>query len=144
MENMSTAVSVLLGNLVGPILVSIVIFFLGLIFQAGFKRSLRGGLYTGIGLAGLFVIVNNAIAVITPALQIFSQNFNKSMAVTDVGWGSAVLAFAWPGLAFTFFSVFAVNIILVMLKIVKTMWTDVWSIWHGQVVGAFCMGFNRW
>lgn len=137
MESISASVSLVLNNLGGPVLVAIVMFVLGLIFQAGLKKSIRGGLYTGIGLAGLFVIINNAIAIITPALEMFSGNFSKSMAITDIGWGSAGIAFSWPGLAYTFIAVFGINILLMLLGVVKTMWTDVWSIWHGQVLGAF-------
>jgi PTS system galactitol-specific IIC component len=130
-------IATFLGNIGGPVLVAIVMFLLGLVFQAGLKKSIRGGIYAGIGLAGLFVIVNNAIAVLTPALQSFSGSFAKPLLIADVGWGSAGIAFTWPGLAYTFLGVFAVNIILVLLGVVKTMWTDVWSIWHGQVVGGF-------
>lgn len=135
--DLGAMIATFLGNIGGPVLVAIVMFLLGLVFQAGLKKSIRGGIYAGIGLAGLFVIVNNAIAVLTPALQSFSGSFSKPLSIADVGWASAGIAFSWPGLAYTFIGVFAVNIILVLLGVVKTMWTDVWSIWHGQVVGGF-------
>lgn len=137
MADFVAMLSTILDTLGGPIMATIVMFVLGLIFQAGFKKSLRGGLYTGIGLSGLFVIINYAIINIMPALQIFSGNIGKPLIITDIGWGSAGIAFSWPGMAFVYVGVFAVNILLILLGLVKTMWTDVWSIWHGQVVGGF-------
>ena len=58
---MVETISGIIGSLGGPVLVAIVMIILGLIFRAGISASIRGGLYTGIGLAGLFVIVNNAL-----------------------------------------------------------------------------------
>lgn len=130
-------VAAILGSLGGPVLVMIVLFILGLIFQAGFSKSLRGSIYAGIGLASLFVIVNNATATLTPAIQAFSERFDTDLVVTDVGWASAGIAFTWPGLAFVIIALIVVNALMVILKLTKTMWTDIWSFWHGQVVGGF-------
>lgn len=137
METFVTSVSAVLGNLGSSVLVAGVLFLLGIVFRAGFTKSLRGGIYAGIGLAGLNVIVNQAIGQLTPAIEAFSNRFNTSLSVADVGWGSAGIAFAWPGLAFVILGILAVNALMVVLKITKTMWTDIWSIWHGNVVGGF-------
>lgn len=147
MENIASAISTVLGNLGSSVLVAVVMFILGLCFKAGFSKSLRGGLYAGIGLAGLSVIINAATAALTPAIQAFSENFATNMTVTDIGWGSAGVAFAWPGLAFVIIGILAVNVIMIMLKLTKTMWTDIWSIWHGNVLGGMVWalsGGNIW
>ncbi len=136
MENIATAVATVLGSLGSSVLVAVVMFILGLCFRAGFSKSLRGGLYAGIGLAGLSVIINAATSALTPAIQAFSENFASGMTVTDVGWGSAGIAFAWPGLGFVIIGILVVNVIMVLLKLTKTMWTDIWSIWHGNVLGG--------
>lgn len=51
--------------------------------------------------------------------------------------GSAGIAFTWPGLAIVIVATMLVNALMVVLKLTKTMWTDIWSFWHGQVVGGF-------
>lgn len=137
MEGFVTQVSTVLSNLGSSVLVMVVMFILGLVFRAGFSKSLRGGIYAGIGLAGLNVIVNQAVAQLTPAIQAFSERFDSNLNVADVGWGSSGIAFAWPGLAFVIIGILVVNAIMVVLKLTKTMWTDIWSIWHGNVVGGF-------
>jgi len=128
--NFAASVSAFLAGLGSTVLVAVVMCILGLVFRAGVSKSIRGGLYTGIGLAGLSIIVNQGTTQLTPAITAMSERFNTSTTVADVGWGSAGIAFAWPGLAFTLIGILVTGI-------VKTMWTDIWSIWHGQVVGGF-------
>lgn len=38
---------------------------------------------------------------------------------------------------FTLVAILVVNAIMVVAGLVKTMWTDIWSLWHGQVLGGF-------
>ncbi|MBP1558162.1 MAG: hypothetical protein J6B40_01110, partial [Oscillospiraceae bacterium] len=76
-------------------------------------------------------------AQLTPAITALSERLGTATTTADVGWGSAGIAFAWPGLAFTLIAVLVLNAILVVLGVVKTMWTDIWSLWHGQVLGGF-------
>ncbi len=137
MNGIAAAVATFLGNVGSSVLVALVMFILGICFKAGFSKSLRGGLYAGIGLAGLSIIVNTATDALTPAISAFSENFSKDMSVIDIGWGSAGVAFAWPGLAFVILGTLLVNVILILCKVTKTMWTDIWSIWHGNVLGGF-------
>ncbi|MBO4819028.1 MAG: PTS galactitol transporter subunit IIC [Firmicutes bacterium] len=137
MNGIAAAVATFLGNVGSSVLVAVVMFILGLCFKAGFSKSLRGGLYAGIGLAGLSIIINAATDALTPAIAAFSENFSKDMNVVDIGWGSAGVAFAWPGLAFVIIGTLLVNVIMILCKLTKTMWTDIWSIWHGNVLAGF-------
>lgn len=137
MEGLMNSVSTVLGNLGSSVLVAVVMFIFGLIFKAGFSKSLRGGIYAGIGLAGLSIIVNTAVDQLTPAIQAFAGRFHTSLNVADVGWGSSGIAFAWPGLALVIIGILVINAIMILTKLTKTMWTDIWSIWHGNVLGGF-------
>jgi PTS system galactitol-specific IIC component len=137
MEAFNSVVNGILASLGSSVLVTVVMFILGMCFGAGFKKSLRGSLYAGIGLAGLFVVTNAATAALEPAIKSLAQVLGTSQTMVDLGWGNAGLAFSWPGAAFTIIAVIIVNVILILLGAVKTMWTDMWSYWHGQVVGCF-------
>ena len=137
MNGFAAAVATFLGNVGSSVLVALVMFILGICFGAGFSKSLRGGLYAGIGLSALGIITNTATEALTPAIQAFSENFSKDMSVIDIGWGDAGIAFSWPGLAFVILGTLLVNVIMILCKLTKTMWTDIWSIWHGNVLAGF-------
>jgi len=66
MEFISNAVAWFLG-LGSTVIVPIVLILLGLIFRVGLAKAIRGGVTTGIGLAGLFLIVDLIVAALQPA-----------------------------------------------------------------------------
>ena len=119
------------------VMIAIVLTVLGSVFGAGFTKSLRGGIVAGVGLAGLFLVVDLIVAALLPAISAMAENFNLQLRLVDVGWADAGIAWGWPGVAGVMLGIIAVNIIMVLLKLTKTLWTDVWSYWHGQVCGAF-------
>jgi PTS system galactitol-specific IIC component len=137
METFNTVVNSVLLNLGGSLLITIVLFILGLCFGAGFKKSFRGGLYAGFGLTCLNMMTGFLTTAMGPTVQGLSEMLGRTSQIQDVGWGVAGLAFSWPGAAFTIIAVMVVNVILIIIKAAKTMWTDIWSFWHGQVVGCF-------
>ncbi|MDR0472307.1 MAG: hypothetical protein LBH43_01355 [Treponema sp.] len=137
MDALNAAVNGVLLSLGGNVLVAIVMFILGLCFGAGFKKSFRGGLYAGMGLAALNLVCGYAAEALSPAVASLAVIMGRSGSVVDVGWANAGLAFSWPGAAFTIIAVMGINVILILIRGVKTMWTDIWSYWHGQVVGCF-------
>jgi PTS system galactitol-specific IIC component len=124
------------------VLVPIVLIILGLIFRAGLSKSIRGGVTTGVGLAGLFLIVDLIIAALQPATQALADRMGVSLALVDVNWADAGIAWGWPGLAGVVLGIIVVNVILVILRLQKTIWTDVWSYWHGLALGGFIWGLT--
>jgi len=119
------------------VMIAIVLTVLGTAFGAGFTKSLRGGIITGVGLAGLFLVVDLILEALAPAINDMATRLDLTLRLVDVGWADAGLAWSWPGTAGVILGIIAVNILMVVLKLTKTLWTDVWSYWHGQVCGAF-------
>jgi galactitol-specific phosphotransferase system IIC component len=64
---LSTAVGWLL-SLGSSLIVMIVLIILGLIFRVGWQKAVRGGITTGVGLAGLFLVVNVIVNALQPAV----------------------------------------------------------------------------
>jgi PTS system galactitol-specific IIC component len=58
-------------------------------------------------------------------------------SIVDVNWADACIAWGWPGVAGVILSIILVNVIMVVLRLTKTIWTDVWSYWHGSALGGF-------
>ena len=135
MEIITGAVAWFLG-LGSTVIVPIVLIILGLVFRVGWRKAVRGGVVTGIGLAGLFLVVNLIISALQPAVQALADRLHIAKAVVDVNWADAGIAWGWPGVAGVIVAIVVVNIIMVVLRLTKTIWTDVWSYWHGSAVGG--------
>lgn len=136
MEILQTAVGWFLG-LGSTVIVPIVLIILGLIFRVGFAKAVRGGVTTGVGLAGLFLVVNLIISALQPAVQALATNMGIEKSFVDVNWADAGIAWGWPGVAGLIVSILVVNVLMVVLKLTKTLWTDVWSYWHGSALAGF-------
>jgi len=91
----------------------------------------------GIGLAGLFLVVNVIIGALQPAVEALATRLGIVKNIVDVDWADAGIAWGWPGVVFVILGVIVVNIVLVLLKAQKTLQTDVWSYWHGSALGGF-------
>ena len=136
MEAISSAVAWFLG-LGSTVIVPIVLIILGLVFRVGFAKAVRGGVTTGVGLAGLFLVVNLIISALQPAVQALATNMGIEKSFVDVNWADAGIAWGWPGVAGLVVSIIVVNLVMVFLRLTKTLWTDVWSYWHGSALAGF-------
>ena len=135
MEIIQGAVSWFLG-LGSSVIVMFVLLILGLAFQVGFSKALRGAVMTGVGLAGLFLVVNLIISALQPAVQAIADRMGIAKAIVDVNWADAGIAWGWPGTAAVILGIIVVNVVMVVLRLTKTLWTDVWSYWHGSAIGG--------
>jgi PTS system galactitol-specific IIC component len=119
------------------VIVPIVLILLGLIFRVGWQKAIRGGVTVGVGLAGLFLVVDLIIAALQPAVGALATRMGLELALVDVNWADAGIAWGWPGVAALVLTIIIVNLIMVFLRITKTLWTDVWSYWHGSALAGF-------
>lgn len=135
MQIVQGAVSWFLG-LGSSLIVLIVLVILGLGFRVGFAKAVRGAITTAIGLAGLFLVVNLIVGALEPAVQAIATRFHVAKAVVDVNWADAGIAWGWPGTAGVILAIILVNVLMVVLRMTKTIWTDVWSYWHGSALAG--------
>jgi PTS system galactitol-specific IIC component len=133
---LSTAVGWFLG-LGSSLIVMVVLIILGLVFRVGWQKAVRGGITTGVGLAGLFLVVNVIVGALQPAVAEMATRFGMTKTLVDVNWADAGIAWGWPGVAGLIVSILVVNILMLVLKLTKTLWTDVWSYWHGSALAGF-------
>lgn len=124
------------------VMVPIILIILGLAFRVGWQKAIRGGVTTGVGLAGLFLIVDLIVAALQPATQAIADRLGVAKALVDVNWADCGIAWGWPGVAGVILGIIVVNVILVLLKLQKTIWTDVWSYWHGSAIGGIIWGLT--
>lgn len=135
MQFVTSAVSWFLG-LGSSLIVFIVLIILGVAFRVGIAKAIRGGITTAIGLAGLFLVVNLIVSALQPAVAGIATRFGVAKTLIDVNWADAGIAWGWPGTAGVILAIILVNVIMVVLKMTKTIWTDVWSYWHGSALAG--------
>ncbi|MGX8700820.1 PTS transporter subunit IIC [Caproiciproducens sp.] len=118
------------------VFVPIIMFALCMVFRGGLSKSLRSALYFGIGLTGLNLIIDLSITAMTPVTTALSNRLGVNFRVIDIGYGNVSVAWGWPGVVWVILGIIALNMLCVIFKLTKTLWVDMWNIWHGEFVAA--------
>lgn len=121
------------------VMLPIVIAILSVLMGVKVGKAIRSGLMIGVGFVGLGLIVDMMNAQLGPAAQAMSEKFGLSLSVVDIGWpGASPMTWA-SGIATVAIPVaIGVNIIMLVLKLTKTVNIDIWNIWHMTFTGAVC------
>jgi len=116
-----------------PIVIAIISICIGV--KVG--KAIRSGLMIGVGFVGLGLIVDMMNAQLGPAAQLMSERFGLSLSVVDIGWPGAS-PMTWSSNIATVAIPIAilVNVVMLLLKMTKTVNIDVWNIWHMTFTGA--------
>jgi len=119
------------------VMLPILIFVLALIVRMRLRDAFLVGLRLGVGFAGVFIAFDFFVANIAPAVESLSAVRGLDFPVLDVGWP--------PLAAITFGSligplsipfVILLNIVMLALRLTRTVYIDLWNIWHFALVGA--------
>lgn len=72
------------------VVMPIVLTILGVLFGAGFGKSLKAGLTVGIGFIGLNLVINQLMGTdLAGGVNAMVTRFSLSLSVMDVGWPAA-------------------------------------------------------
>jgi len=115
----------------------IIIFVLALVLGAKFGRAFRAGVTVGIAFIGINLVIGLFWGSLTEVGQALVTNLDIQRNVYDVGWPSAAaIAFGTNvGLAVIPIAL-GVNIIMLLLKLTKTLNVDIWNFWHFAFLGS--------
>lgn len=114
----------------------LIIIILGLIFRMKLGDAVKAGLTVGIGFIGLTLVVDLLNESLNPAIDYYSE-IGTGFTVADIGWpavGAASWVVPFAGLAVPIGLL--INIIMVRLKLTKTLNVDIWNYMHFLVPGA--------
>lgn len=128
-----------IGNIV---LLPLIIFLLATLwFKMKPTEAFRSALLIGIGYVGISMVTGFLTANLGPAVQAMSGRFGLDFNILDVGSaGSKFVAFGTPvGLAYIPV-VIVVNLIMLALRLTKTVDIDIWNYWHMAFVGGLVYG----
>jgi PTS system galactitol-specific IIC component len=124
-------------DLGAPVMMPIIIFFFGLILGQGVARSFRAGLTVGVGFIAIGLVVGLLVSVVGPKSMAFAKVLGLKLDVLDVGWPmGAAVSFASPIAAALIPAVLALNVVLVVTRVTRTVDVDLWNYWHFIYSGA--------
>lgn len=129
------------------VMLPLVIAILSICVGVKVGKAIRSGLMIGVGFVGLGLIVDMMNAQLGPAAQAMSANFGLSMSVVDIGWpGASPMTWASSIATVAIPLAIAVNLIMIFLKLTKTVNIDIWNIWHMTFTGAiaYAVTGNFW
>lgn len=124
-------------NMGAAVMLPIVIAILSICLGVRVGKAIRAGLMIGVGFIGLGLIVDMMNSQLGPAASAMSEKFGLSLKVVDIGWpGASPITWA-SGIATIAIPVAVlVNLVMIFLKMTKTVNIDIWNIWHMTFTGG--------
>ena len=120
------------------VVMPIVLTILGVLFGAGFGKSLKAGLTVGIGFIGLNLVINQLMGTdLAGGVNAMVTRFSLSLSVMDVGWPAAS-AIAMGSIVGTIIIPLGllVNVLMLLTNTTQTADVDIWNYWHFAFTGA--------
>ncbi len=132
----------------GPtVMLPVMIAVLSLILGVRIGKAVRAGLMIGVGFVGMNLIVDMMSDSMGPAAQAMAQRLGVSLSIVEVGW-PGMSAVTWSSVLATVtipLSI-ALNVVMLALKLTKTINMDIWNVWHMTFTGAaaYAVTGNIW
>ncbi|MDP2964736.1 MAG: PTS transporter subunit IIC [Pelolinea sp.] len=126
-----------LGNV---LMMPLVLTLLSLAFGMKFVDAIRNSVKVGIGFIGFSLVNSMVVSVIGPAVNLMVEHHDMGLNVLDLGW-PAVSTIAYGTVIGALILVVGLlfNILLVSLKLVRTLDVDLWNYWQWALTGSFVM-----
>lgn len=119
------------------VMLPIIIFILGVIMKAGVGKSFKAGITIGIGFTGIGLVTGLLADQLGPVAQQMTERLGLNMDIIDIGWPAmSSITWAWSAAGLMIPICLVVNIVLLSLKLTKTMNVDIWNYWQFAFVGA--------
>jgi PTS system galactitol-specific IIC component len=140
MEQVFSYIISLGASVMMPILFTII----GLCIGLKFGKSLRSGLYVGVGFVGLGIVTALLTNNFGGPLSEISRLYDLQLGVFDMGWpAAAAVAYNTAVGALIIPICLGVNFLMLITKTTRTVNIDLWNYWHYAFIGAvayFVMG----
>lgn len=116
-----------------PIVIAIISICMGI--KIG--KAVKSGLMIGVGFVGLTLLINMMSDELGPAAQAMSQRFGLTLNAVDIGWpGASPMTWASNIATVSIPIAILVNVVMLLLRMTRTVNIDVWNIWHMTFTGA--------
>ena len=133
MEQVFSYIISLGASVMMPILFTII----GLCIGMKFGKSLKSGLYVGVGFVGLGIVTALLTTNFNTPLDAISKIFDLDLKVFDMGWpAAAAVAYNTAVGALIIPICLGINFLLLITKCTRTVNIDLWNYWHFAFIGA--------
>jgi len=137
MDAFLTGLKAIIDALGATVLLPIIIFVIAMIMGAKPGRAFRAGVTIGIAFIGINLVIGLMWGNLTSVGQALVANLNIQRDVMDMGWPSAAsIAFGSQVGLWVIPVAILVNIILLAVRLTKTLNIDVWNFWHFAFIGS--------
>ncbi|MDH6364243.1 PTS system galactitol-specific IIC component [Enterococcus sp. PF1-24] len=124
-------------NLGSIVVLPIFIFIFGIILGTKPGKSFTSALTVGIGFVGLNLVIDLLSNSLGPAAQAMVERFGLSLTTIDVGWpAAAAISYGTILGSLSIPIAIAVNIVLIIFGLTKTLNVDIWNIWHAAFIAS--------
>lgn len=132
-----------INSLGATVMLPIMLFFIGLAFGVKPAQAFVNGLRVGIGFFGLNVMIGVVASDIGPLASAIVTRTGLQLSIPDLGVGLHFgISFALASAAFMIPLGILVNIIMLALKLTKTLDIDVWNFWPWMFSWALVQGLT--
>jgi PTS system galactitol-specific IIC component len=115
----------------------IIFFILSLIFRVKIAQGFKAAMLVGIGFVGINLVIGLLLDTLGPAAEAMVQRFNLNLTVVDPGWPvGATIGWGTPIVPFVVFGAILLNVVLLLLKLTKTVNIDIFNYWHFMLTGG--------
>ena len=133
MEQVFSYIISLGASVMMPILFTII----GLCIGLKFGKSLKSGLYVGVGFVGLGIVTALLTNNFGGPLSEISKLYDLQLGVFDMGWpAAAAVAYNTAVGALIIPICLGVNFLMLITKTTRTVNIDLWNYWHFAFIGA--------
>lgn len=145
---MEAIVSYIRDTLGNTVVLPIVIALLGMVLGLRWTRAIRAGIVVGIGFIGLGLVIGLLLGSLGPAANQLTERFDLDLNAIDLGFGpAAAIALGTVVGAGIIPFVFALNVLMLLTRMTKTLNVDIWNYWHYAFSGSivyFITDDNFW
>lgn len=119
------------------VVLPIIIFIFALVLGAKVGRAFRSAIIIGVAFVGINLIIGLMWGALTNVSQAIVTNTGIQRDIVDVGWPSAAaIAFGSSVGLWVIPIALGVNVVMLLLRLTKTLNVDVWNFWHFAFAGS--------
>ena len=137
MDTFLSGLKAAVDTLGATVLLPIVIFIIAVVLGAKAGKAFRAAVTIGVAFIGINLVLGLMLGSIGDVAQAIVTNTGIHRDIVDVGWPSAAaIAFGSSVGLWVIPIAIAVNVVLLLTKMTRTLNVDVWNFWHFAFVGS--------